>query len=205
MKGLDDRLSGLRVGLDMDGVLADFNAGWMARYNSDFGTHLEPSMVIAWEGLYRLTHFGSMSDFWIWAQGDGHSTFRDSPALPGAIEAARRIARSHRLVVVSSKFEWAIPDSMGWLAAHGVPAREVHFLWDKTLAACDVYLDDAPHQLEELRSGLPEATICRMVHPWNAPLPGVLDVHSWDEFEAIVERAAIAKAARVAGGAHPRR
>lgn len=195
MSQFDDRLSGLRVGLDMDGVLADFNSGWMRRYNKDFGATLEPSMVTTWEGMHRLTHFPSMAEFWGWARGDRHSTFRDAPALPGAVEAARRIGHEHRLVIVSSKFEWAIPDSLAWLADHKIPAREVHFLWDKTQAGCDVYLDDAPHQLEELSAGLPDATICRMVHPWNRPVPGVHDIHSWDEFEALVSKLAEARAA----------
>ncbi len=99
-------------------------------------------------------------------------------------------------MIVSSKFDWAIPDSMAWLAAHAIPAREVHFLWDKTLAACDVYIDDAPHQLAELSRRLPEATVCRMVHPWNEPMAGVLDVHSWHEFETIVDDAAVRKSDR---------
>ena len=68
-------------------------------------------------------------------------------------------------------------NALAWLADHDVPAREVHFLWDKTLARCDVSLDDAPHQLEELSAGVPEAVVCRMVHPWNDPMDGVVDVH----------------------------
>ena len=186
----DDLLPGIRVGIDMDGVLADFNTGWMSRYNAEFGTDLDASMVQQWDGLYTLTHFESMAEFWSWAQGDGRSTFRDAPPLPGAIEAVKRIGREHRVCIVSSKFDWAIPDSLAWLADHGVPAREVHFLWDKTLAECDVYLDDAPHQLEELTAGLPDAVVCRMVHPWNDPMNGVVDIHSWPEFEAIVDRVA---------------
>ena len=77
-----DLLPGIRIGIDMDGVLADFNTGWMTRYNRDFGTSLDASMVQQWDGLYRLTHFGSMAQFWAWAQGDGRSTFRDAPPLP---------------------------------------------------------------------------------------------------------------------------
>jgi 5'(3')-deoxyribonucleotidase len=185
-----DLLPGIRVGVDMDGVLADFNTGWMRRYNDEFGTALEAAQVIRWDGLEDLTHFGSMAEFWDWARGEGRSTFRDAPALPGAIEAVTRIARRHRLVIVSSKFAWAIPDSLAWLADHGVPAREVHFLWDKSLARCDVYLDDAPHILRALVARRPEATVCRMVCAWNEPLAGVVDVHSWDEFEELVERVA---------------
>jgi 5'(3')-deoxyribonucleotidase len=190
---LDDLLPGIRVALDMDGVLADFNTGWMRRYNREFGTQLEASAVREWDGLERLTHFGSMAAFWEWARADVPTTFRDAPALPGAVEAACRIAQRHRLVIVSSKFEWAIADSLAWLAEHEVPAREVHFLWDKSQAACDIYLDDAPHHLSRLSSTLPRAVVCRMVHPWNAPLPRVVDIHSWSQFEALVEQVAQAR------------
>ena len=79
-----DRPYGLRIGIDMDGVLTDFNTGWMARYNADFGTSLQASDVLRWEGLHGLTHFEDMDSFWSWAQGDGHSVFRDLPAMPGA-------------------------------------------------------------------------------------------------------------------------
>jgi 5'(3')-deoxyribonucleotidase len=140
-----------------------------------------------WDSPERLTHFASMDQFWAWARGDGRSTFRDAPALPGAVEAINRIAERHRVVIVSSKFPWAIPDSLAWLAEHGVRAREVQFLWDKGVADCDVYLDDAVHVLQRLVSTRPGARVCRMVRPWNEPVPGTLDVESWEEFEALVD------------------
>ena len=143
-------------------------------------------MVARWDGLHELTHFGSMDEFWAWARGGGRSVFRDLPVMPGAVAALDRLARAHRIVIVSSKFEWAIPDSLAWLAEHRLPVSDVHFLWRKSVAACDVYLEDVPHQIEELCRSRPDATVCRRVHPWNDPVPGSMDVHSWPEFEAVV-------------------
>jgi 5'(3')-deoxyribonucleotidase len=178
----------LRLGVDMDGVITDFNAGWMARYNREFGTRLRVEQVDRWEGLHELTHFRSMDDFWGWARGNGRSVFRDLPVIEGALDSLGRLARRHRVVIISSKFDWAVPDSLAWLAEHRVPAREVHFLWRKSRVACDVYLDDASHQLAEIAASRPEALVCRMVRPWNDPLPGVRDVSGWPDFEALVER-----------------
>jgi len=195
----DDGLDQLRVGVDMDGVIADFNRSWIGRYNRDFDASVEVSSVSMWEGMHRLTHFESMAEFWDWAQADRPSIFRDAPPLPGAIESLGRIARRHRLEIVSSKFDWAIPDSLGWLADNGVAAREVHFLWDKTKAPCDVFLDDAPHQLMALVRERPDATVCRMVQPWNSPIAGAVDISSWDAFEQLLDEIAAGRIAAIEG------
>ena len=41
----------LRLGIDMDGVVADFNAGWIERYNRDFDAALHPDHVVGWDEL----------------------------------------------------------------------------------------------------------------------------------------------------------
>jgi 5'(3')-deoxyribonucleotidase len=176
----------LRLGIDLDGVVADFNSGWMARYNREFGASLEPAQVVMWDGLQRLTHFPTMDDFWAWAQTGSASIFRDLPVIDGALETLVELAREHRIVIVSSKFDWAIPDTLAWLSEHRIPAREIHFVWDKTSVPCDIYLEDAPHNLDRLVSARPESLICRMVRPWNRPLPGATDVTDWASFRKAV-------------------
>jgi 5'(3')-deoxyribonucleotidase len=176
----------LRLGIDLDGVVADFNAGWMSRYNRDFGASLEPSQVVMWDGLHQLTHFETMDEFWAWAQAGGASIFRDLPAIDGAVETITDLAREHRIVIVSSKYDWAIADTLAWLSEHRIPAREIHFVWDKTTVPCDIYLEDAPHNLEGLISKRPESLVCRMVRPWNRPLEGATDVADWAGFRAAV-------------------
>jgi 5'(3')-deoxyribonucleotidase len=180
----------LRLGIDLDGVVADFNTGWMKRYNSQFGTDLHHSQVIGWDGLHRLTHFASMDEFWAWAQLGEGSIFRDLPVFDGAVETIAQLATQHRIVIISSKFDWAISDTLAWLSEKRVLAREIHFVWDKTTVPCDVYLEDAPHNLEALVAAHPDALVCRMVRSWNRPVDGATDVESWQQFGELVARRA---------------
>ena len=175
----------LRLGIDLDGVLANFNSGWIERYNREFGTHIVADEVDMWNSPTLLTHFAKMSEFWQWARtaGDGASIFRVLEPYPGAIEATERLARHHDIVIVTTKPSFAIHDTFEWLAEHRVPTREVHIVDDKTTVACDVYLDDADHNLIDLAAAHPAALVCRYVRPWGHPQPGVVDVIDFPDFE----------------------
>jgi 5'(3')-deoxyribonucleotidase len=182
----------LRLGIDLDGVVADFNAGWIPLYNRRFGARLDVGDVDGWNAPVRLTHFTSMSQFWKWAStaDEGVSIFRVLRPFPGAVETLRRLARRHQVVIITTKPSFAIHDTYAWLAEHRVPTTEVHILDDKTKVICDFYLEDADHNLDELRDAHPSAIVCRFVRPWNVPHEGVRDVAEWSEFEALVERRA---------------
>ncbi len=177
----------MRLGIDLDGVVADFNSGWMRRYNEQFGTELDPSMVTTWNAMLGLTRFASMQEFWSWAHGsDGPSIFRDLPVFPDAVPALRRLSVDHDIVILTTKPRWAIHDTFAWIAEHRVPTREVHMITRKWEVDCDVYLDDAPHLLPRLVVSRPNATIARFVRPWNQPVDGVHDVDDWPAFEELV-------------------
>lgn len=180
----------LRLGIDLDGVVADFNAGWIARYNQEFGTELLPEHVDIWDAPTLLTHFTDMGQFWSWARtsGGGASIFRILEPYHGAIDALHDLARRHHVAIVTTKPAFAIHDTYEWLAEHRVPTREVHIVDDKTTVHCDVYLDDADHNLRALRAAHPAATVCRFVRPWNESHDGVTDVADWAQFARVVDR-----------------
>ncbi len=182
--------SRLRLGIDLDGVVADFNAGWIERYNAQFGSDLLPEHVDIWDAPTLLTHFTNMSEFWSWARtaGSGASIFRVLQPYRGAIEALERLARRDRIVIVTTKPGFAIHDTFEWLAEHRVPTTEVHIVDDKSEVACDIYLDDADHNIEALLHARPNSLVCRYVRPWSTSHAGAVDVADWSEFENQVEQ-----------------
>lgn len=179
----------LRLGIDLDGVVADFNSGWMQLHNDEFGGNLTVELVTTWDGLHHVGGFADMDAFWQWARGndDRPSIFRHLDLLPGALDSLRSLnAEGHDIVIVSTKPDWAVHETLHWLADNQIPTREVHLTFTKYLVDCDVYLDDAPGVLPELVEHHPDALVCRFVRPWNQPVPGAVDVHNWSEFHAIV-------------------
>ena len=182
----------MRLGIDLDGVVANFTKGWMAFYNEQFGTELVESDSKNWGDLVNLTHFQDIDEFWAWSSDlDGRSVFWHLEPFPGAVEALRDLSdQGHDIVIVTTKPPVAVDDTHEWRDRHGLPANEIHILEDKWLVDCDVYLDDGPHVLPGLVEYRPRRTVCRYVRPWNRPLKGVIDVHTFDEFREVVDRLA---------------
>lgn len=179
----------MRLGIDMDGVICRFNDGWTAIHRAEFGSAVEAAHIVGWDGLHTLGGFADMDEFWSWAGPQDHrpSVFRHLEPYEGAVETLHRLADDgHDLVIISAKPPWAVPDSLFWLADQAIRVAAVHFVEDKTTVACDLYIDDADHNLSDLWAAHRDAIVLRMVRPWNSPADGVLDVTTWDEVYALV-------------------
>ena len=184
----------MRLGIDLDGVVANFTQGWMNFYNREFGTTLTFEDSRRWNDLVDLTHFNNIGEFWEWSSDlDGRSVFWHLEPFPGAVEAVRSLVDAgHQIVIVTTKPPFARDDTHEWVERHRIPAAELHIFEgnDKWTVSCDVYLDDGPHVLPGLLLHRPEAIVCRYVRPWNWPLDGVVDVNDFVDFREVVDRLA---------------
>jgi len=180
---------GLRLGIDLDGVVADFTGGWIDLYNKEFSTNIDVSQADTWSAPIGLTHFATMSEFWVWAKtcGEGRSLFRVLDPYPGALSGLDSLVKAgHDIVVITTKPRFAVQDTYDWLAENEVPAAEVHIIDDKAAVRCEVYVDDAEHNLVSYRRNRPLSTTIRWVQLWNEPLERVVDADTWQEVLDIV-------------------
>lgn len=111
---------------------------------------------------------------------------RSIPTLPLVPEARRvlqQLQEDYRIVLITARRPTARPQTLDWLADHGIPFDELHHANDKTDVAQGIVLavDDHPeHVSAYLEQGV---RVFLMDQPWNRTFspPGVTRVSGWDE------------------------
>jgi 5'(3')-deoxyribonucleotidase len=116
-----------------------------------------------------------------------HRMFRTMPAIPGAAETLWRLSDAGvwiRLITHRLYTNWghavAVADTVEWLDHHSIPYRDLCFLGDKPQVDANAYVDDAPHNIEALRSSGAEALV--FSQRYNAEVEGPRAA-GWSEVE----------------------
>ena len=120
-----------------------------------------------------------------------HDMFRTMPVMEGAADALWRLSDAgvwiriitHRLYVHWGH-EKAVADTAAWLDIHKIPYRDLCFLGAKPQVEADAYIDDAPHNIEQLRAA--GNTVIAFGQPYNRGIDGEPRAESWAEVESIV-------------------
>ncbi len=187
------------LGVDLDGVCADYNSGFREVVAADRG--VEP------ESLAMPTEWG----FHDWGLDDNEFArlhklavsdkrmLRHLPPIDGCADALWRLSDmgawiriiTHRLYI-----NWghaaAVSDTVAWLDENRIPYRDICFLGAKPQVEADAYIDDAPHNITALREA--GNTVIIFDQPYNRALDG-LRARDWQEVEALVEELAAQKGA----------
>ena len=148
------------LGVDLDGVVADYVAGFAEFVAGRRGVN--PDCLPSRES-YDFSEWGiSPEDFERLHRAAvvKHRLLSRLPAISGAAESLWRLSDAgvwirvitHRLYVNWGHVE-AVTDTVSWLDAHSIPYRDICFLGDKPDVGADCYIDDAPPHIAALRAG----------------------------------------------------
>lgn len=166
----------LVVGLDIDGVLRDFNASLDKVYRREYPSHVVPE-ITQWD----LHHFFPIGDeiYRFAFEQCGHEILFDAPAYPGAQWFVEQVLlRNHRIVFVTTQPPNLRHTTLLWLNKHGLGEHQICFLSDKSLARVDILLDD---HIKNLLSALGDTLPVAFVRPWNQDWKGE-QVSCYSEF-----------------------
>ncbi|MEM7337778.1 MAG: hypothetical protein AAF467_03960 [Actinomycetota bacterium] len=186
-------------GVDLDGVCADYTAGFRAVVAADRGIApedlpIERSWGFDEWGLdaaeFQRLHRRAVAE---------ERMLRHLPVIEGCADALWRLSDAgiwiriitHRLYV-----NWGhaavVSDTVEWLDEARIPYRDLCFLGDKPEVGADVYVDDAPHNVAALRSAGND--VIAFEQPYNEGMEGPR-ARDWSEVEALVMEMAAAKGA----------
>jgi 5'(3')-deoxyribonucleotidase len=181
---------GFIFGVDLDGVCGDYTAAFREVVAADRG--VDPSELTeerSWDfGEWGLTpqEFERLHRKAVLED----RMFRTMPALPGAADALWRLSDAgvwiriitHRLYV-----NWghavAVADTVAWLDDAGIPYRDICFLGAKPEVEADCYVDDASHNVRDLREAGNHVIVFDA--PYNRDVEGPR-AHDWNEVEQLV-------------------
>jgi 5'-nucleotidase len=115
--------------------------------------------------------------------------FRHLDPMPGAAEVLQRLSDlgvririvTHRLYV-SGTHSIAASDTVDWLDEHDIPYWDLCMVARKGDVGCDLYVDDAPHNVQALRD-IGRRTIV-YDWPYNRHMEGPR-ARSWEDVEEL--------------------
>lgn len=147
------------LGVDLDGVVADFYAGLRPIAAKWRGVPLDELPIAVSYGLPEWgiggEEYQDLHRFAVTQQG----LFRCLAPVEGAPAALRRLSQggiririiTHRLYVKYTH-QLAISQTVEWLDHHGVPYWDLCFMKEKAAVGADYYVEDSPSNVEALRA-----------------------------------------------------
>jgi 5'(3')-deoxyribonucleotidase len=180
------------LGVDLDGVVADFYGGLRPIAAEWLGVPLEsltPQVswgLVEWgvdsaPGGYERLHRFAVTQ---------RELFMKMPPMAGAPQALRRLSiEGVRIRIITHRLfikyfhQVAVSQTIQWLDRHDIPYWDLCFMQQKTAVGADLYIEDSPANIERLRAEGAKTIV--FTNSTNEHLPGPRANH-WDEVLQLV-------------------
>lgn len=185
--------------VDLDGVVGDYETAFREFVAKDKGVDpatLGPLDKWDFDDVWGIKDREEYLDLHARAVTDGR-IFATMPAVAGAsdvlwalndeLDVHIRIV-THRLVVKGGH-DCAVADTVAWLQQPRpdgrplVPYRDICFIAQKAHVGGDMYIDDAPHNVEALRSAGFDTVVMDALYNRHVDGPRA---HTWDDMASLV-------------------
>lgn len=176
------------LGVDLDGVVADFHVGLKSVAAEWLGVAVDelPDEVSYGFPEWKLEAYGGYEALHRFAVKE-RDLFQKLPPIAGAPAALRRLSAldvririiTHRLYIKWFHQE-AVQQTVEWLEHHGIPYWDLCFMRDKGAVGADLYIEDSPVNIARLRADGHQVLVLRNSTNRDLAAPAADD---WREIE----------------------
>lgn len=184
--------NGIVLGVDLDGVCADFY-GYMRQIAAEWfekpleSLPTEVSFGLKEWGVENSERYASMHRFAVTQR----NLFRDVKTIAGARKHLRKLSDegfririiTHRLFIPYFHAK-AVQQTIEWLDYNGIPYWDLCFMKEKGAVGADLYVEDSPSNVEALRAE-GHYTIC-FANSTNSHIDGPR-AKTWEEVHELVK------------------
>lgn len=175
-----------RLGLDLDNCAAQYERGLADHAEALLGRSMPP--LTAWDG-WEGWGLGRDEFFRLHDDAVDNGLFARLAAVPGVTDAMWALSdHGVAIAIVTSRLtrggshKRILDDTSAWLdevadptardGRAGIPYVELHVTGDKASVACDLYIDDAPHNIDAIRAVHGRDSAIVFDRPYNRHLDG---------------------------------
>jgi 5'(3')-deoxyribonucleotidase len=180
----------VRIGLDIDSVVADIWGHIIAIYPRWFGEEC-PIEMIEWDDFNKSPHFPDWPHVQRWA--DKARVWETMPLMPGAAAGIDTLlTQGHQLSFLTARSGVeCVEQTRYWFqreisAPFGLAMDRLYtgLRGSKATIPCSIYVDDGPVELAALKAA-GKSTI-RFKHPWNKGVRATAHVNNWKELTSLI-------------------
>ena len=169
----------MRIGVDIDSVLAEAMPTFLASIKERHGLDLKIDDIKQWNMRWGDIDLYGEICFVL----DQPELVANMPLMKGAKEAMEYMRRCHTVKLITSRAESRKSQTKEWALKHFGDIEVVHTNADKNGYNVDLLIDDAPHHIEAFAKKQKWAIV--FDQPWNhneafKGLP-VLRAYNWEE------------------------
>jgi 5'(3')-deoxyribonucleotidase len=183
----------VRVGIDVDGVLRDFDSKVMEIVKREFPDKVTSDIVHGWDFPNVNMDIKELSK--LWRETHCEEIYREAALMPGVIQEfkelrdwARYSPTRYQFVCVTAQMPYNANHTLYWLGKHNFNFMEVFITNNKHTVDIDYLIDDSPKNYDKwIKNERDESSFILFNRPYNTECSATNRINKLSDAISILE------------------
>ena len=171
----------MKIGIDIDGVIADFVSSFLPLINKYCECKIED--IINYDFGKNINIKDSENEK-LWREVEKKNIYKELALIKGSKSALKKLVGKNEVVIISSRKQKAEIETLKWLKRHGMPFKKLELasnIKEKVakMSTCDIVIEDS---LEIARMvGSKGVPVLLFDYPWNKIGKNIKRIKDWGQ------------------------